>query len=264
MASSFEAYIDESGDEGFTFRENQGGSTRWFVLSAVVFRRSNSIAPVQALKRAREALGRPHTFALHFSKLKHEHRVAYLAEVAKERMLTVSVMIYKPGIGDPERFTSGRYLLYKYACRLLIERLSWLCAQHRKPDDGDGCIELTFSDRAAMSYESLSAYLQMLRERAPNDDTITIDWKAIDPERVHARAHSQLAGLQVADAVASSVFFALNLNQFDQVEPRYIEMLKPTIFRGDRARRIGYGLKFWPSLPALVAEVPHVATLRDW
>lgn len=41
MASSFIAYIDEAGCEGFKFG---GGSSLWFVLSAVVTRREIDIA----------------------------------------------------------------------------------------------------------------------------------------------------------------------------------------------------------------------------
>ena len=34
MKSSFIAYVDESGDEGFVFNPDGSGSSRWFVLSA--------------------------------------------------------------------------------------------------------------------------------------------------------------------------------------------------------------------------------------
>lgn len=56
MASSFIAYVDESGDEGFTFNADGTGSSRWLVLSAAVFRRSNDLAAVNALKAARSRL----------------------------------------------------------------------------------------------------------------------------------------------------------------------------------------------------------------
>jgi len=43
MTSSFRVYIDESGDEGFTFLPDEQGSSRWLVLSALVFRREGKI-----------------------------------------------------------------------------------------------------------------------------------------------------------------------------------------------------------------------------
>jgi hypothetical protein len=36
MAASFVVYIDESGDEGFVFKPDGSGSSRWFVLGAAV------------------------------------------------------------------------------------------------------------------------------------------------------------------------------------------------------------------------------------
>lgn len=43
MTASFTVYIDESGDEGFVFHPDERGSSRWLVLSAAVFRKSNEI-----------------------------------------------------------------------------------------------------------------------------------------------------------------------------------------------------------------------------
>lgn len=50
MSSSFIAYVDESGDEGFVFNSDGSGSSRWFVLSAVVIRKSNDLQMVSCLK----------------------------------------------------------------------------------------------------------------------------------------------------------------------------------------------------------------------
>jgi hypothetical protein len=51
---SFVAYVDESGDEGFVFNADDGGSSRWFVLSAVVIRQVNDL---QMVSCGRERLG---------------------------------------------------------------------------------------------------------------------------------------------------------------------------------------------------------------
>jgi Protein of unknown function (DUF3800) len=147
MTASFTAYIDESGDEDFVFRPQESGSSRWLVLSAVVFRKSKDLEAVKTLRAVRELLGKPPKYALHFRDLRHE-----------------------------------------------------------------------------------------------------------------AINHDQLAGLQMADAVASSLFFALNLSQYGEVESRYFELLKPTVYRHDKTGALGYGLKFWPkSADLLQTECPHVA-----
>ena len=47
MSSSFVAYIDESGCEGFKFLADEQGSSRWFVLSALVLRKENDLLAVE-------------------------------------------------------------------------------------------------------------------------------------------------------------------------------------------------------------------------
>lgn len=52
-------------------------------------------------------------------------------------------------------------------------------------------------------------------------------------------------GLQIADAVASSVYYAVQPTQHGYTEDRYIRMLKPVVYH-HHGRHWGYGLKFWP------------------
>lgn len=59
MTHSFVAYIDESGDEGFTFLEDGSGSSRWLVLSALVMRKENDHLVVDTARKARELLRKP-------------------------------------------------------------------------------------------------------------------------------------------------------------------------------------------------------------
>ena len=110
-----------------------------------------------------------------------------------------------------------------------------------------------------MSYEDLRNYLLHLKDK-PGADA-RIDWNAIRPQQVRAVNHDQLAGLQMADAVASSLFFAVNLTQYSEVEDRYFRMLRPTIYRHPKTGELGYGLKFWPdSLEALTESMGHLVS----
>ncbi len=263
IVPSFTAYIDEAGDEGFKFLDGERGSSRWFVISAAVFRTSAKQAPVEALKQSRVVLGKEPKHVLHFRKMRHEQRVAYISEIVKHPMRIVTVAVYKPLIDEPERYQSGKFLLYKYVSRLLLERVSWLCRDMRRNGEGDGTVDLVFSDRAAMSYQSLREYLNLLRGQAAMNDRVRIDWGTIRPERVRAVSHEKLAGLQVADAVASSAFYALQCSQYGQTEPRYTEMLKG-LYYTHKGRKIGYGMKFWPNIQSLENEMPHLAAFGNW
>lgn len=220
MTASFSVYIDESGDEGFVFRPGERGSSRWLVLSAVVFRKSNDLQAVQLMREVRSKLGKEPKKALHFRELRHEQRVPYVRAIGEAQIRTVSVLIHKPSIKEPERFQSESFRLYRYATRLLLERVSWLCRDQRKDGEGDGTVEITFSNRSAMSYDDLRHYLGHLRETAEAKD-VRIDWDVVRPEKVKAINHDQLAGLQIADAVASGIYFAVNLSQYGEVEDRY-------------------------------------------
>lgn len=242
MTTSFVAYIDESGCEGFTFLPDDRGSSRWFVLSAVIVRKENDNLVVQLAREARALLKKDPKKALHFRELKHEHRVPLARLIGNASLRTVSVLIHKPSIAEPEVFQNQRYSLYRYATRLLAERISWLCRDHRRTGMGNGRVELIFSNRSAMSYDELREYLESLNGNPAAD--ARIDWDVIDPKLIRAVNHDQLAGLQLADAVASGIFFAINKTQYGEVEDRYLRLLAPTIYRHQQ-RIEGYGLKIW-------------------
>lgn len=246
MSCEFVVYIDEAGDEGFKFLDGERGSSRWFVLSATVVRKSNDLKMVEAAKEARRVLGRPDKYVLHFRDLKHEQRLPLVRIISALPVRTVNIMVHKPTILNPENFTQDAHKLYRYCTRLLLERVSWLCRNYS--NNGPCRADLVFSNRSAMSYDDLRRYLGLLLVQSSNSTEISIDWGAIDPNRVRAVNHDKLAGLQIADAVASSAFFAVNRSQYGEIEDRYLKMLAPLVFRGKTG--IGsYGMKFWCSAP---------------
>ncbi len=51
-------------------------------------------------------------------------------------MRTASVLVYRPLINEPEQFHKSKYQLYRYATRMLLERVSWLCRDQRRVGDG--------------------------------------------------------------------------------------------------------------------------------
>jgi hypothetical protein len=266
MRSSFVAYIDESGDEGFTFNADGTGSSRWFVLTAVVFRRSIDPACVSALKAARSTLGWEPKKPFHFSAMKHEQRLVLLNEIAKLGFRTVSVVSYKPDIPDVERYQANKCLLYRYLTRLLVERVSWLCRDHHKAADGeDGKVELIFSDRASMSYDDIRSYFALLQQQSTaGSAVVNIHWPAIQVESLRAVSHAQLAGLQIADAAATSYLYGLRLSRFNVADPSFMYLLRRHAYRHRRAW-LGYGVKFLSRFEDLKQRMPHVgAAFSDW
>lgn len=263
MTPSFMVYIDESGDEGFVFNGDGSGSSRWFVLSAAVIRKVNDLQMVSCLKEVRQVLGKEPKTALHFVDLKHEQRVPYIRRVGELPIRTVNVLVHKPLIVEPEKFQNTKYLLYRYATRMLLERVSWLCRDHRRPDEGDGFAEIVFSNRSNMSYDDIRDYLRLLiRQHDGDPQKVQIDPTVIDPERISSVEHSKLAGLQVADAVASGLHFAVKVNRYGETETAYLPHLKKTLYRHQKTA-LGYGIKLWPEdFAALKAKAPETLSLE--
>jgi len=241
MKPSFVAYIDEAGDEGFVFKPDGRGSTRWFVLSALVVRYEQRLELVKLTAEARKVLGKPPRYPLHFRELRHEQRLPLARMIGQAPVITVHVLVHKPSIPEPENFRQA-YSLYRYACRLLLERVSWLCKSggaKTNPADA-GKVDLIFSNRSAMSYEDLRRYLRLLK----TDPTVRIEWDVFDIEAIRAINHEQLAGLQLADAVATGVFYAVNPSAYGETEARYLDLLSKTLYRY-KQKVSGYGLKLW-------------------
>jgi hypothetical protein len=168
-----------------------------------------------------------------------------------------SVLVHKPSISEPEVFQQQPYALYHYATRLLVERVSWLCRDHYRTGQGDGTVEMVFSNRSAMSYDNLRGYLSKLKLGQAGSD-VRVDWSVVDPQRIRAVNHDQLAGLQLADAVASGVFFSVHRNPYGDYEDRYLRLMGKTIYR-NKGTVDGYGLKLWCADAAETARVLEAA-----
>lgn len=248
-SATFVAHIDESGDEGFRIG---GGSSRWFVLAAVVLRRSEELAQVKLIDEVRERLNRdrkpgyhiPAKKPLHFRDLKHEQRKFTAHRIAQAEIRTVCVLIHKPDLTSPENF-QGESRLYNYAVRLLVERISWYCRDHRRKDDtGDGSVNLVFSNRESLDYDALREYLGYLEA-----NRAALEYRAapglILPEQVETFSPGQRMGLQVADAVASSYYFAVEPSPYGLPEDGYARLLLPRGYR-QGTQVWGYGIKIMP------------------
>ena len=264
--TGFVTYVDESGDEGFVFNPDGSGSSRWFVLSAVVTRRFTDLQMVECLKETRAVLGKAPKTPLHFADLKHEQRVPYVRRVGNLDIRTINIAVYKPAIREPSTFQGTKHLLYRYITRFLVERLSWMLS--RSDDQSkhqNRFTEIIFSDRANMSYDDIRSYLGLLVKRsAGQSSNVSVDGSVIDPQQVRSVQHSQLAGLQVADAVASGVHFALKLNRYGENETAYLRHFAEKLYRHNGSV-LGYGMKFWPDdHNALKRKIPQIGDLEDF
>lgn len=74
------AFIDESGDVGFKFAK---GSTPYFTVAVIALEGPDEVsATTAAIAGVRSALGFPPSSEFHFSKMRHDTRLAFLSAVA--------------------------------------------------------------------------------------------------------------------------------------------------------------------------------------
>lgn len=252
MAYRFVSYIDESGDEGFVFPDDapEKGSSKWFILSAIITSAPRDKELPKFGRSIREVLAMQPKALIHFADLRHDKRIYVVDQIASSWLTVSSVIINKQRIERPEVFTAERFRLYKYASRLLLERISWYCRDSVQ-DQTDCECRVIFEHRKHLSYDDVRSYLALLKTQAGEDawlqvllNDVRIHWPAIVPEKVEAAQKSQYVGLQLADCVASGIRSALEYRH-GLTEHRYGKMLKPRTYKRG-ANFSSYGLKFFP------------------
>ncbi len=248
MTSSFRAYVDESGDEGFQFRKfsSEQASSDWFVLAAVVTRKKTDTKRVKVVDQMRQELQFHPRKNIHWKNLKHPQKVRYAQIIAALQARIIAVCVHMPSLLEPEIFQE-RYLLYFYAVRYLIERISWLARDRHNPAKwgGDGTVQLIFSNRQGMSYNEMRDYLRRLEMQKQMGKDIRIEFDKIPIDKLGTQTPGRSMGLQLSDAVAGAFFNAIERDKFGNTEPRYLRTIIPILYRHNN-RCKGYGLKIVP------------------
>jgi len=266
MACSFVVYIDESGDQGFTFRQPApAGSSHWFILGALVVRRENDLQCVETMRRIRKAMGRQPNAHIHWRRLKHDDKVYFAQELSKMPVRLIAVCVHKPSLQDVSTFQRND-LLYFYAVRYLLERVSWL-VRDTIPTQGDGTAQLVFSKRKRMSYDNLFCYLKRLEQSAKYGADIRIHFPSFCLNRkrdIKVFEPQKRAGLQLVDGWAGAVWNSLEQNKYGNREPRYAHILSPVLYRyHDTA--MSYGVKIMPKEAiAFVEREVRLGRIYPW
>ncbi len=104
-------------------------------------------------------------------------------------------------------------------------------------------MKIIFSRRGGMNYEDFKTYLEKLREINPGNKRY--HWPVIDIDAIEAKYHKELAGLQIADCVASAFTNAVDPDRYGNVEVRYANLLRPNCYTNAN-RYASYGLKIVP------------------
>lgn len=261
--NSFVAFIDEAGDEGFTYRPPPlSSSSEWFILSACVIREKNR---AEVMRRLNKALGpieaQRQSPVLHFMSLNHDQRVALAHAIGRLSIRIVSIAVNKKLIAenDPGHTLKGNRRLYRYYTRYLLERVSWITRDSRVHGEGNGICKLIFSRAKNLSYDTLKEYLGKLKDEHETE----IEWSALSAAFMEVTQPIDSVGLRLADAVASGTRCALELSPHGYCEDRYLRLLKPRIYCRN-GNYLSYGLKIVPDIPACEPHRDNRYGCMEW
>lgn len=211
-------------------------------MSAIIVRDSNDATVRAELAAAKGTIGLPPTSEVHFRKLNHGRKVRLCDEVSNFSIAAATnVIVCKrrlqpfPGGGMP--YISQPDPLYLWACRLLLERVSWYIR-----DNGGGTSIVTFAHLTRFKAQKLHDYRNALFH-----SVTSIHWPSFDGHPFRFNYPVKLDMLQVADVMASGLYKAVEPDQYGVLETRYLSELSPILYRYGASSITSYGLKTFPS-----------------
>lgn len=252
----YTAYIDEAGDEGLVRVKpaDANGSSEWFVLAATIVSRSKEAEVIEMVRGLHRSIGSRQKRDIHFRDLLEHNKQLVCGAISKAPLRNVVVLSHKPNMrgyrNERVEPMANRSFFYCWMTRLLMERVTDLCSRnlaHRRLPPSP--VRFVFSRSRGVSYPQMRAYLDYLRDQSRNNHLYIsrgdISWSVYDRRLVLSEPHTEVAGLQVVDSVASSFFQALEPTPSGKLRQVPAKLLQPTL--GSRNGKVwDYGLKLMP------------------
>lgn len=219
-------YIDEAGDLGI------GRGTRWFVLSAAVVNVSDEPEIRNIINSVRQRLN---IHEIHFRKLRNFEQKAFVVdELAKGKFEYVNVIIDTSllNIRSKNPLDNPSVVTYNFACRLLIERVSWLLR------DTNRIGKIVLSSRGTARDQELIDYIN---NKLLNFIGNEIAHNFTDIQSKQANSWDML---QLADVCATAMFYSFEPNQYGFITPCYSFRLKDKLYQHN-GHIDKYGVKYY-------------------
>lgn len=222
-AFDYVLYVDEAGDDGIrSFRpEDPKGSSEWLCLAGYLVRRKTDPSLPEVLSELRATINATQGRSLHYRDLSRSKRLAACEFLGKRPARAFAICSYKRTMHNHRNpraeaaAGSSRQFFYNWIARLLLERVTEFClADCEKNGTVPTGIKIVFSHRGGHRYGQMKAYFALLKRQALTGSTFLAK-RIIRPELfrwglVDYVPHYQLAGLQLADVVASAVYQGLD------------------------------------------------------
>jgi uncharacterized protein DUF3800 len=235
------AYIDEAGDPGLTkVRPLQPeGATEWLSIGALLIKaecEQDTVSWVQSIRQSIELNRGPD---IHFRNLNPYRKLRVCQEVAALPVKCFVLLSNKKNmhLHRNERVENARpstqEWFYNWCIKLLLERISDFVEYNSVRRYGEPKhVQLIFSERGGVRYAQTSEYHELVRSQARSKTTLLTKrmakWRVLHPASSLVVPHTQNAGVQLADTVASSFYQAANASASGW-NTKFAETLEPVI-----------------------------------
>lgn len=219
-------YVDEAGDDGLrAFRpEEKNGSSEWLCVGGYLVRAERDATLPGLLHSIRASIGATQARSLHYKELSFSKRLAACAALPDGKARAFAVCSYKRTVSGHSNSRAAAahggnsQWLYNFLIRLLLERVTDFCWRDSlsKGIERPLPIKIVFSHRGGHRYGQMKAYFELLKRQAIGNTTY-LDRRVIRPEMLRFTLvdyvpHYQMAGLQLADVVASAFYQGLDIH----------------------------------------------------
>lgn len=227
MSKECTIYIDEAGDLGIK------RGTQWFVLTAVIVDKDKEPELRNIMKQIK---GKLNLNNIHFRKLRDFNQKSYVVrELSKGSFIFVNVIVdtNKINIVSETEESKPAFLTYNYACRMLLERVSWYLR------DTDRVGKICLSSRGTSRDQELIDYIN---DRLLNYERNEIASKVFT--KIISKPATDWDMLQLADVCATSAFYQYETNSYGFIIPCFMQKLKPLLYSRN-GNYTSYGLKYY-------------------
>lgn len=254
MESRLTVYIDEGGDNGVKDGLWYHGTRHeWFTLAAYVVRSDNSADLVSVRDELLSGANARQAANLHYYKLKEDRRQQVCGILATKSARAFAFASHKSNMREhvnPKLGMMKAREFYHWCCRLLLERvMEFASLDATAKRYAPAPLELIFSENAGLKYDAMFGYFETITQQARLGQ-FKLKPKCWVPEMMDRRCwkvepHAKLAGLQLADVVASAFQQGAN-----SVAANYntgpAKSLSPIMARGPRNQHCNSGVTLWP------------------
>lgn len=231
MSQDCTVYIDEAGDLGI------GRGTQWFVLTAVIINKESEPYIRNILKSIKRDLNLDN---IHFRKLRNFEQRSYVINKICDSQFEYINIILDTSKLDINKLKAGRntftekpsVILYNYACRYLIERVSWLLRDTNRKG------EIVLSSRGTARDAELIDYI--------NDKLLNYSGNEIANQfsKIYSRTAESWDMLQLADICATSMFYYHEINTYGFLLPCHAMKLRKFLYQRNGSVD-KYGIKYY-------------------